>query len=329
MKAIVYEKYGPPEVLQEREVQKPVLKDNEVLIRNHAATVTLYDCWLRRGTGPPGFGLISRIDSGFRRPKQPVLGTEFAGEVDAVGAVVTQFKPGDAVFGFTGIRLGAYAELITMPQDGMIALKPDSLTYEEAAAVPYGSLTALFFLSKASIQSGQKALIFGASGGVGTAAVQLAKSMGADVTGVCSGNKAEMVKALGADRIIDYTTEDFTRRGEKYDVIFDTIGRSPFSGSVRSLHKNGIYLFATFGLTRLLRILWLKFTGRRRVGPLAAIDENPEDLALLKELVADGKLKPYIDRCFSFEQAAQAHRYVETGHKRGNVVITVGQNDFG
>lgn len=322
MKAIVYEKYGPPDVLQVREIQKPTPKDDEVLIRNHAATVTLYDCWLRRGTGPPGFGLISRIDSGFRHPKQPVLGTEFSGEVDAVGAVVTQFKPGDAVFGFTGMRLGAYAEFITMPQDGMIALKPDSLKYEEAAAVPYGSLTALFFLRKANIQPGYKVLIFGASGGVGTAAVQLARSMGAEVTGVCSTAKIGMVRSLGSAHVIDYKVEDFTKSGEKYNVIFDTIGKSPFSGSVRSLQEDGVYLFATFGLSRLVRILWLKFTGRRRVGPLAAIDENLEDLNFLKRLADNGKLKPYIDRCFPFEQATQAHQYVEDGYKQGNVIIS-------
>ena len=322
MKAVVYDRYGSPEVLQVREIETPVPKDNEVLIRNRAATVTLYDCWLRRGTGPPGFGLISRIDSGFRRPKRQVLGTEFAGEVASVGKDVTQFKPGDAVFGFTGMHFGAYAEFVTMPQDGMIALKPDNLTYEEAAAVPYGSLTALFFLSKADIQPGQSVLIFGASGGVGTAAVQLAKVFGADVTGVCSGSKADMVRSLGADHVIDYKTEDFTKRSEKYDVIFDTIGKSPFSGSVRSLKKGGIYLFATFGLTRLLRILWLKLVMRRRVGPLAVIDENPEDLVYLKELAENRKLKPYIDRCFPFEQAAQAHEYVEGGHKQGNVIIS-------
>ena len=323
MKAIVYEKYGPPDVLQLKEVGKPIPKTNQVLVRIYATTATLYDCWLRGGTGPPGFGLVSRIASGFRTPKQPILGTDFAGEVEEVGRDVTRFKPGDAVYGFTGMDLGTYTEYHCFPEDGMLAQKPTNLPYEEIAAVPYGSLTALFFLRAANIQNGQKVLIFGASGGVGSAAVQLAKHFGANVTGICSTTKMDMVKTLGADRVIDYTQEDFTQSGETYDVIFDTIGKSPFSRSVRALNKGGYYLFATFGLSRFIQILWLKLTSNKKVGPLSVIDENPNDLIYLKELIEAGEIKPFIDRCYPLEQAAEAHKYVETGKKRGNVVITL------
>lgn len=323
MKAIMYEKYGSPEVLHVTEIDKPSPANNEVLVRNHACTVTLYDCWLRQGTGPAGFGLLSRIASGFFKPKQPVLGTEFAGEVEVVGKDVTRFKPGDAVFGFTGERMGTYAEYVCMPEDGMIAPKPSNLTYEESASVPYGSLTALFFLSKANIQPGQKVLIFGASGGVGSAAVQLAKHMGAEVTGVCSTSKMEMVKAIGADHVIDYTRDDFTKYGKKYDVIFDTIGRSPFAGSLKSLHDDGYYLFATFGLTRILRILWRQRISKTQFGPLGVVEEDVDDLIFLKDMIEGGRMKPYIDRCFPLDHAAEAHRYVEAGQKQGNVIITI------
>jgi len=222
--------------------------------------------------------------------------------------------------------MGAYAEYICLLEDGVLAIKPANMTYEQAAAVPQGALTALFFLRKGNIQSGQKILVFGASGGVGLFAVQLAKYFGAEVTGVCSITKLEMVKSLGADKVIDYTKEDFTKRGETYDIIFDTVGKSPFSGSKRSLKKEGFYLFATFGLPRLFRILWLKLTSSKKA-MTGLLKERTEDLIFLRELIEAGKIKSVIDRRYPLEQIAEAHGYVETGHKRGNVVITLEHNN--
>jgi NADPH:quinone reductase-like Zn-dependent oxidoreductase len=321
MKAIVYTKYGPPEVLQLKEIEKPTPKDNEVLIKVYATTVTLYDCWQRSCTAPPGFGLLSRLTSGFRKPKQPILGTELAGEIEAVGKEVRLFKRGDQIFGFTG-SLGANAEYVCMPEDGMVAIKPANMTYEKAAAVPQGALTALTFLRKGNIQSGQKILIFGASGGVGTFAVQLAKYFGAEVTGVCSTKKLELVRSLGADKVIDYTKEDFTKSDETYDIIFDTVGKSPFSGSKRSLKKGGLYIFTTFGLLRLFRILWLNITSSKKA-KIGILEEKIEELIFLKELIEAGKLTSVIDRSYPLELTAEAHRYVETGQKKGQVVINI------
>ncbi|MEE9566411.1 MAG: NAD(P)-dependent alcohol dehydrogenase [Desulfobacteria bacterium] len=321
MKAIVYEKYGPPNVLQLQEVEKPTPNDNEILIKVFATTATKYDCWARSSTAPTGFGLLSRIASGIRKPKQPILGTELAGEIEAVGKDVTLFKKGDQVFAFL-MNLGAYAEYVCMPEDGFVALKPTNMTYEEAAAVPQGALTALFFLRKGNIQREQKVLIFGASGGVGTAAVQLAKYFGAEVTGVCSTAKLELVKSLGADKVIDYTKEDFTKSGETYDIIFDTVGKSQVSRSKRSLKKEGFYLFTTFGLPMLVQVFWL-FRKNSKKAVFGVLEERPEDLIFLKELVEAGKIKAVIDRRYPLEQAAEAHRYVETGHKKGNVIITM------
>ncbi|MHA2365601.1 MAG: NAD(P)-dependent alcohol dehydrogenase [Candidatus Hodarchaeales archaeon] len=320
MKAIICTKYGAPEVLQVKEVEKPTPKDNEVLIRVHVTTVTLYDCWVRTCTAPPGFGLINRLASGIRKPRQSILGTELAGEIETVGKNVTLFKKGDQVFGFNAT--GTYVEYICLPEDGMLTTKPTNMTYEEAAAIPYGALTSLFFLGKANIKRGQKVLIFGASGGVGTYAVQLAKYFGAEVTGVCSTPKLEFVKSLGADKVIDYTNEDFTKSGETYDVIFDTIGKSPFAGSRKSLSKEGYYIFATFGLLRLFRILWLKLTSKKKVG-LGVLEEKTKDLIFLKELIETGKIKSSIDKCYPFDQTAEAHKYVETGQKKGQVVIII------
>jgi NADPH:quinone reductase-like Zn-dependent oxidoreductase len=326
MKAIVYEKYGPPDVLQLKEVEKPTPKDNEVLIRIYATTVTKYDCWQRSCTAPTGFWLPNRIASGLRKPKRTILGTELAGEVESVGKDVKLFEEGDQVFGFTGMSLGANAEYICMPEEGALAIKPANMTYEEAAAAQQGSLTALFFLRKANIQSGQKVLIFGASGGVGTAAVQLAKYFGAEVTGVCSTTKLELVKSLGADKVIDYTKEDFTKSGETYDVIFDTVGKSSVSGCKRSLKNDGFYLLTTFGLPKLVQLLWLSMTSSKKVF-MGTLKERAEDLIFLKELIEAGKIKPVIDRRYPLEQIAEAHRYVEKGHKKGNVVITLEHNN--
>ena len=321
MKAIVYTEYGPPDVLHLKEVAKPIPKKNEVLIRIYATTATLYDCWARSSTAPPGFWLFSRIGSGIRKPKQPILGTELAGEIEAVGADVTRMKVGDQVFGFSA-NMGAYAEYICLSQ-GAVGIKPANLTYEEAAAVPQGALTALYFLRKGDVQSGSKVLIFGASGGVGSYAVQLAKhQFGAEVTGVCSTSKIDYVKSLGADQVIDYTKDDFTKNGQTYDVIFDTVGKSPVFRSSRSLKKEGFYLFSTFGLPKLVPFQWLNLTSNQKV-IIGLVEESSEELAFLQELIEEGKVRPVIDRHYPLEQAAEAHRYVETGQKKGHVVITI------
>ncbi len=326
MKAIVCTKYGPPEVLQLKEIDKPTPKDNEVLIKVYAFTVTKYDYWVRSSTAPTGFGLLMRLASGVRKPKNPILGTELSGEIEAVGKDVKLIKEGDQVFVDTGMSAGAYVEYICLPEDGAVAIKPANMTYEEAAAIPYGGLTALFFLRRADIQTGQKVLIYGASGGVGNYAVQLAKHFGAEVTGVCSTTKLEMVKSLGADKVIDYTKEDFTKSGETYDVIFDTVGKSSVSGCRRSLKKNGFYLLTTFGLPKLVQILWLKMTSNKNVF-MGTLKEKAEDLIFLRELVEAGKIKPIIDRTYPMEQIAEAHRYVEQGRVKGKVVITVEHNN--
>lgn len=320
MKAIICTKYGPPEVLKIQEVEKPIPKDNEVLIRVKATTVTLYDCWMRSSTAPTGFWLPSRISSGIRKPKHPILGTEYAGEIEAIGKDVKLFKKGDQVFGFS--ERSTYAEYKIMPENGALALKPENMTFEEAAAVPYGALTALFFLKKANIQKGQKVLIFGASGGVGSFAVQLAKFYGAEVIGVCSTSKLEFVKSLGADHVIDYTKEDFTKKVKNLDILFDTIGKSPFSGSKKSLKRKGYYVFATFGLPRLFRILWLKLTSRKQV-IIGLLEDNSEELIFLKKLIESKRLTVNIDKIYPMKETAEAHRYVETGQKKGQVVITL------
>ena len=321
MKAIVYTEYGPPEVLKLKEVEKPIPEDDEVLIRIFATTVTKYDCWTRSCTAPPGMGLLSRVAGGFFKPRITIIGTELAGEVESVGKTVKQFIAGDQVFAFTE-KLGAYGEYICLPEDGAVAKKPSNMTYEEAAAVPYGGLTVLYFLRKANIQTGQKVLIFGASGGLGTFAVQLAKYLGAEVTGVCSTGKVDLVKSLGADKVIDYVKEDFTKSGQTYDVVFDTAGKSSFSKSSRSLKKKGFYIFATFGLPKLIQILWLSLTSSKKV-IIGLLKARSEDLYFLKKLIEEGKIRIVIDRTYPLEQAAEAHRYVETGHSKGKVVLTM------
>ena len=326
MKAVTYSKYGPPDVLQIKEVSTPTPKENEILIRNHATTVTLFDCWMRSNTSPPGFGLIMRIANGIRKPKQPILGTELAGEVVHVGRNVALLKKGDQVYGFSG-DLGAYVEYMCLPEDGMVSLKPTNMTYEEAAAIPQGALTALYFLRKGNIQKGQKILIFGASGGVGTFAVQIAKNIyECEVTGVCSTSKIELVQSLGVDKTIDYTKEDFTKNGEAYDIILDTIGKSNIRRSKRVLKEKGYYLFTTFGLPKLFGILWLKMTSSKKTF-FGLLEERTEDLIFLKERIEEGKLMSVIDRCYPIEQIAEAHRYVETGQKKGQVVISMVHED--
>ncbi len=326
MKAIMYERYGPPDVLQLKEVEKPIPKDNEVLIRIHATTVTSGDWRVRSLNVPVGFGLISRLVFGISRPRQPILGTELAGEVESVGKDVHKFKVGDQVFAFSDADMGCYAEYKCMPEDGAVALKPANLTYEEAAAISFGGTTALDFFRRGKLQSGERVLINGASGGVGTAAVQLAKHFGADVTGVCSTANMELVRSLGANHVIDYTKEDFTENGETYDIIVDTVGTAPFSRSKDSLKERGRLLMVLGGLPDMLQIPWVSMTSSKRIiaGPATA---RVEDLRFLAKLAEAGEFKPFIDRRYPFEQIAEAHRYVDTGRKKGNVVITLEQNN--
>jgi NADPH:quinone reductase-like Zn-dependent oxidoreductase len=323
VKAIVYTKYGPPDVLQLKEVEKPTPKDNEVLIRVYATTVTAADYRIRSFTVPIEFWLPARIAFGLIKPKNPILGTELSGEIEALGKDVKLFKKGDQVFGIDGSGFGAYAEYICRPEQGVLVKKPVNMTYEEAAAIPFGAHTALFFLrDKGNIQRGQKVLIYGASGGVGTAAVQLARHFGAEVTGVCSTTNLELVKSLGADKVIDYTKEDFTKSGETYDIIFDTVGKTSFSRCKNLLKQKGIYLATVFGLKELVHMLWISMIGSKKAIYTVAT-ERTEDLIFLKGLIEAGKIKSVIDRRYPLEQTAEAHRYAEKGHKKGNVVVTL------
>lgn len=327
MKAIVYTEYGPPDVLQLQEVEKPTPKDDEVLIKIYATTVTSGDYRARNlDVSTRIMGLLFGFNLGLTRPKNPKLGSELAGEIEAVGVDVQLFKKGDQVYGIIGSDLGANAEYVCMPETAAVAIKPANMTYEEAAAVPFGAHTALFFLrDKANIQSGQKILIYGASGSVGVYAVQLAKYFGAEVTGVCSTTNLEMVKSLGADKVIDYTKEDFTKSGQTYDIIYETVGKSSFSRGKSLLKEEGIYLGGNPGMSEMVQMGWTSMTSSKKAifGPAP---EHKEDLIFLKELIEAGKLKAVIDRRYPLEQTAEAHRYAEKGHKKGNVVITVAHN---
>ena len=322
VKAIVCTRYGPPEVLQLREVEKPTPRDNEVLIRVYAATVTKGDCELRSLKLPLLWKLLLRIGFGIRAPRKKILGQELSGEIELVGTTVKLFKKGEQVFANTGLHLGAYAEYDCLPETGLIATKPTNITYEEAAAVPVGGLHSLQYLKKANIQSGQKILINGAGGSIGTVAVQLAKYYGAEVTGVDSAEKLDMLRSIGADHVIDYAREDFTKNGEKYDVIFDTVGKSSYSRSLRSLKGNGFYLLGNPDLLQMIRARWTsRRSSRRVVGRMEPY--MTEDLIFLKELIEDGKIRSVIDRRYPLEETVEAHRYVDTGQKTGNVVITI------
>jgi NADPH:quinone reductase-like Zn-dependent oxidoreductase len=322
MRAVVYERYGPPEVLELRDLPKPTPKDDEVLIRTHATTVTSGDWRARSLDVPFGFGLISRLVFGVVRPRQPILGTELAGVVESVGRDVTRFKAGEAVFVFGGARMGCYAEYRCLPQDGALALKPANLSFGEAAALSFGGTTALHFFRSGNLKSGERVLVNGASGGVGTAAVQLARHFGADVTGVCSTANVDLVRSLGAHHVIDYRKEDFARNGQTYDVVVDTAGTAPFSRCRGSLREGGRLLLVLGRLPDMLQVPWVSMTTRQRVvaGPAS---ERPEDLRFLAKLAESGEYKPVIDRRYPLEQIVEAHRYVDTGRKRGNVVITL------
>jgi len=319
MKAIVYKKYGLPEVLQLQEVAKPTPKADEVLIKVVATTVSAADCIMRKGEP-----LWGRLILGLTKPRKRynILGIEIAGEIEAIGQDVKRFKAGDQVFGFMGFNPGAYAEYACLPEKGSLATKPVNKSYEESVAAVDGASTALFFLrDKANIQKGQKVLIIGASGSIGTFAVQLAKLFGAEVTGVCSGKNVELVKSLGADKVVDYTKEDFTNSDETYDIIFDTVGKSSFSHCKGSLTKNGCYLPTTKLINNFLAI-WTKIIGEKKVITGMSVEKN-EALVFLKELIEAEKLKIIIDKRYPLAQIADAHRYVEKGHKKGNVVIDV------
>jgi NADPH:quinone reductase-like Zn-dependent oxidoreductase len=331
MKAIVWTKYGPPDVLELREAEKPAPKEDEVLIRIYATTVTAGDCELRSLKFPIYLSLPMRIWIGFLKPKGTTIpGTELAGEIEAVGQDVKRFKEGDQVFGSAGMGFGANAEYICLPEkpgemEGGVAIKPANMTYEEAASVPFGGRDALHFLRKGDIQSGQKILINGAGGSIGTFAVQLAKYFGAEVTAVDSTAKLEMLRSIGADQVIDYTQEDFTKSGQTYDVIFDVVGTISFSRSERSIKQNGTYLLANPMGSQMVRGPWTRMTSSKNV-IMQTASPTIEDLITLRELIEAGKIKSVIDRSYPLEQIVEAHRYVEKGGKKGNVVITVEHN---
>lgn len=325
MKAIVCTKYGPPEVYRLEDVPKPTPNDNEILIRIHASTVTTSGGFMRRGE--PRF---ARLFTGLTKPKTPILGTDLAGEVEAVGKDVTRFTVGDPVFAASDTRFGAYAEYTCMPEDGAIALKPANMTFDEAAAVCEGALTALPFLrDTAHIQLGQRILINGASGAIGTFAVQLAKHFGAEVTGVCSGANVDLVKSLGADRVIDYTVEDFTQVEAEYDIIFDTVGKSSFARCKPALKQHGIYMTPVLTMPILWQMMLTARFGSKKAAfaatGLRPASDKAKDMQFLKELIEAGKLRSIIDRRYPLEDIVGASRYVDAGHKKGNVVLTVNQ----
>ena len=322
MKAIVYEKYGPPDVLELREVDKPVIKDDEVLIKVHATTVSPLDYKFRSGEV-----FIARLMSGIRGPRKAILGCEAAGEIEEVGKDVSRFKPGDQVFVDLGPRLGGYAEYLSCPER-CVALKPANMSYEETATLSFGGTTALVFLRNlGKIQSGQRVLINGASGSVGTYAVQLAKHYGTHVTAVCSTSNLEMVKSLGADEVIDYTQDDFTQNGQTYDIIFDAVAKRTFGQCKGSLNAGGIYLATVITWGLIFRMLWTKMIGSKKA-KFGIQSAKPGDLDFLKDMAEAGELRAVIDRTYPLAEVAEAHTYAELGHAKGKVVITVAHDEI-
>jgi NADPH:quinone reductase-like Zn-dependent oxidoreductase len=331
MKAIVYTEYGTPDVLHLKEVEKPSPKDNEVLIKIHAVSVNFGDVIARnfKNVSPQEFNmpflfwLLSRFGFGLNKPKKIILGNSFAGEVEGVGKDVTLYKKGDAVFGYTGENMGAYAEYLCIPENGILAAMPSNIKFEEASAIPYGAIMALSLLKKANILQGQRVLVLGASGGIGSAAVQLAKHYyGAEVTGVCNTEGVAYVTHLGADKVIDYKKQDFTNSGETYDLIFDILGKGSFSKVKASLKEKGIYLSVSFKMKKLFQMLWTSIMGGKKVICSLAVPKQ-EDLIFIKDLIENGKMTAIIDKTFPLEKTSEAHRYVENGEKKGHVVITV------
>jgi len=332
MKAIIYEEFGPPEVLKLVEVDKPTPKKNEVLIRNYATTIGYGEILARnfRNVSPSKFAmpllfwLIAKLSLGFRKPRKKILGSIFSGQIEAVGEEVTLFKQGDQVFGYTSQAMKTYAEYITLPEKGILDLKPSNVNFEEAAVFPYGGIMALSLLrDKVKLESGQKILINGASGGIGSAIVQLAKShYDANVTGVCGTPRLEFVKALGADHVIDYTKEDFTESGETYDIIFGGLGKTPFSKVKNSLKPNGRYVLTSFKMRQIGQMIRSKLFDNKKVN-CVILPESVKDLKEVKKLIEEGKLKAFIDKSFSFNQMAEAFRYIEEGHYKGHIAITI------
>jgi NADPH:quinone reductase-like Zn-dependent oxidoreductase len=324
MRAVVYDRYGPPEVLRLGDVERPVPAEDEVLVRVHATTVNRFDTATREANRRSGLAIsfMSRLVSGIRRPRHRILGTEFAGQVDAVGAAVREFAVGDKVFGTTGLKFGAHAEFLAMPVSARIARMPAGMSFEEAAPICDGALNALTCLKQADLRPGRTILIYGASGAIGTAGVQLAKYFGADVTAVCNTKNLELVRSLGADSVIDYTKEDFTRKGQTYDVILDAVGKLSFRRNRASLEPNGIFL-PTDGLANLIWALLTRRTRGKKVLFQIPPRQTKQDVVFLKELIEAGKYRPVIDRRYRLEDVIEATRYVETEQKTGNVVLTV------
>jgi NADPH:quinone reductase-like Zn-dependent oxidoreductase len=331
MKAIVYTEYGNPYVLKIKDVEKPLPKENEVIVKVHAASVNYGDLMARKFKNispkefnmPLLFWILARFGFGFNKPKIKILGNSFSGVIESIGCKVEKIKVGDAVFGYTGEKMGAYSEYLCIPEDGILAEKPSNISFEEASIIPYGGIMAISLLKKANIQKGQKVLIVGASGGIGSAAIQLAKNyFGAEVTGVCSTQRVEYIKKLGAEKVIDYKQDDFTKNGETYDLIFDILGKGSILSYKKSLKQKGIYLLASFKTNKLLQMLWTALIGKKKVVCAFA---NPKgvDLILIKELIEAGKIKSIIDKRYTLEQTAEAHRYIEDKEKKGNVVISL------
>jgi NADPH:quinone reductase-like Zn-dependent oxidoreductase len=317
MKAAVCTNYGKPEVLQLKEIEKPTPKENQISLKIHSSSVTSGDARIRRADP-----YMIRLIFGFKRPRKSVLGVVVAGEVESVGSKVSKFKVGDKVFGTTGMSFGAHAQYQCISEAGTLAIIPENMSYDEAAAIPFGGTAAIHFLRKGNISIGQKVLIYGASGAIGTMAIQLAKESGAEVTAVCSGGNAELVCSLGADKVVDYTKEDFTENGVKYDVIFDTIGKSSFSAAKKSLKKKGVMLLASASMGLMLRGAITSIFGSKKVIS-GVIKETAEDMRFFKKLFEAGKLKAVVDKVYSLEEITMAHTYVDKGHKKGNVIINM------